>query len=319
VDSVFSRIVVGLDDSEPSTVAVALAARLAREHDGRLFLCHSVNWLPVISELVASGATVDTEPIVAELKQAGQMLLDRAAETAKQIGVEAQRCVTEGDPAESVLRIAADNACTAIVMGTHGRTGWKRLAIGSTTEGVLRGSTLPVLTVRPNTTRADDGRRCFERIVVAIDDSEPSDAAVRTVLAFPPEDCRDLVFCSVVDVERVPIGHSAYSTAIHSDLHGQAWDLVRHAAGMARRQGIEAEAKIVEGNTDAALVALARERKVDLLVVGSHGRRGLQRFFLGSVAERLVRIAPVPVMVVRGSESAAVPTPVRAEHEVAPA
>ena len=319
MSSLFSRIVVGLDESEPATVAVALAARLAREHDGQLFLCHSVDWLPVISELVASGATIDTEPIVTELKQAGNALLERAAKTAQQIGVEAHRCATEGDPAESVLRLAAEHACTVIVMGTHGRRGLKRLALGSTAEGVLRGSTIPVLTVRPDTARAADGRRCFERIVVGVDDSEPSDAAIRTVLALPPEDCRELAFCSVVNVEHVPIGHSAYSTSVHSGFHGRARDLARRAADMARLQGLAAEAKVVEGNPDAALIALARELRADLIVVGSHGRRGLQRFFLGSVAERLVRTAPVPVLVVRAPERVADAVPAGALQEAAPA
>jgi nucleotide-binding universal stress UspA family protein len=281
--SLYSRIIVGVDDSEPSKDAVALAARLASEHGGALVLGNSVDWLPLIAELESSGAIVDPTPVVDGLKEQGRTLLAQAAAAAKRWGIEAKTCPMEGDPAENLLREAAASDCSLIVLGTHGRRGVGRLLIGSTTEAVLRGSNLPVLTIRPGAASAAGTRRCFERVVVGIDDSEPSDAAVATVCALPAEELRRVVFCSVAGVA----------------IDKEAQRVVERAVACARVHGIVAEGRVLDGNTERAVIAAALQEQADLIVLGSHGRRGMRRFFLGSVAEGIVRTAPVPVLVVR--------------------
>src|SRR5271170_4855258 len=117
----FSRILVGVDDSAVADEAVALGARLAREHNGQLILGHSVNWLPVVPQMAASGAIIDTEPIVSDLKMEGEALLDRAMATARGAGFEATRHSVEGEPAQRLLELAAQLQCSAIIMGTHNR------------------------------------------------------------------------------------------------------------------------------------------------------------------------------------------------------
>jgi len=285
MSNIFSRIIVGVDDSEASKQAVEFAARLAREHDGDLILCHSVDWLPVITGMVSSGAVVDTEPIVEDLREDGKEELDRAARSALKYGVVAECRAAEGEPAGRLLEAANEAQCSLIVMGTHGRQGLDRLFVGSTTEAVLRGSTIPVLTLRSGAKQADATRRCFERIAVGIDDSEPSDAAVQTVLALPTDDCREVFF---------------YSVAGTGGAEGEkAERVVAKAIAAAHSRGVSAKGQVVEGHTEDALIAFAQQRFADLIVVGSHGRRGLQRAFIGSVAEHVVRKAPLPVMVVR--------------------
>jgi nucleotide-binding universal stress UspA family protein len=296
--SLYSRIIVGVDDSEPSKEAVALAARLASEHGGALVLVHSVDWLPLIAELESSGAIVDPTPVVDGLKEQGRALLAQAAAAAKRSGIEAKRCAMEGDPAENLLREATASECSLIVLGTHGRRGVGRLLIGSTTEAVLRGSDLPVLTIRPGETTAAGTRRCFERVVVGIDDSEPSDAAVATVCALPAGELRRVVFCSVAGVAIV-IGDRTYHEAAMDDFNKEAQRVVERAVAAARAHGIAAEGRVLDGNTEHAVIAAAVQEQADLIVLGSHGRRGMRRFFLGSVAEAIVRTAPVPVLVVR--------------------
>ena len=301
MSNVFSRILVGIDDSDASNEAVAFATRLAREHGGQLILCHSVDWLPVITEMVSSGAIIDTTPIVDDLKREGEALLDRAMDAAKHNGVEAQRRALEGDPERRILELAADAKCSLIVMGTHGRHGLERLFVGSTTEAVLHESAIPVLTVRVGAKRAEDTRRCFERIVVGIDESEPSDAAVQTVLELPSEDRRQVFFYSVAGTR--------------DDEREQAQRVVGKAIALANARGISAKGSVIDGSPDEALIAAAQQQAADLIVLGSHGRRGLQRLFLGSVAEHVVRNAPLPVLVVRTRESVPVASALAAEPE----
>jgi nucleotide-binding universal stress UspA family protein len=296
MSNVFSRILVGIDDSEASKDAAAFGARLAHEHGGQLILCNSVNWLPVVSQVASSGAIVDTTTLVGDLKQIGKEILDRAVGAAQRDGIEAQTYALEGEPAQRILELAADAKCSLIVMGTHGRQGVERLFIGSTTEAVLRGSTIPVLTVRSGMRTPASTRRCFERVVVGIDESEPSKAAVQTVLELPSEDLQQVFFYSVAGTG--------------DDAHEQAERVIGKALAAARVHGISAKGHVVGGTPAEMLITAAQQRGADLIVLGSHGRRGLQRLFLGSVAEHLVRSAPVPVLVVRTREGATISLPV---------
>jgi len=71
----------------------------------------------------------------------------------------------------------------------------------------------------------------------------------------------------------------------------------------ARKEGVDAEGLILRGFADEAIIEAAKERSADLIVMGTHGRRGAARFFLGSVAARVVSTAPCPVMTVRSAQS----------------
>ena len=301
MSDLFSRILVGVDDSQPATDAVALAARLAHEHGGQLLLCYSVNWLPLVAqaESAAAGALIDPNTIIESLNKRGNILLAQATQTAKRFGIDAQPRTVEGEPAESLLQLAVTAQCSLIAMGTHARTGLSRLFIGSTTEAVLRGSRIPVLTVHPGITIAREARRCFERIVVGIDDSDPSDAAIEAVIALPAADRRQVLFYSIADIDTSIGGYGYNHTAVLVSLREQAQDVVDAAVASARACSIWAEGRVVDGSTQQALITAAQQQQADLIVLGSHGRRGLRRFFLGSVAESVVRSACVPVLVVR--------------------
>jgi len=285
MSNVFSRILVGIDDSEAAQAALSFGVRLAREHAGELLLANVVNWMPIISEAVSSGAIVDTTSIVEDLKAAGRDQLDRAVADAKRHGVDARTRVAEGEPATQILATAADAKCSLIVMGTHGRQGLNRLFLGSTAEAVLRESTVPVLMVRAGSKQPDAGRRCFERIAVGIDESEPSQAALQTVLDLATADRCSVDFYSVARSD--------------VDARQQAMRVIGIAVAAANGRGMAAKSHVVAGDPKEALLARAQQSEADLIVLGSHGRRGLERFFIGSVAEHVVRQSPIPVLVVR--------------------
>jgi nucleotide-binding universal stress UspA family protein len=301
VSSLFDRILVAIDDSEPAKVALALGARLAREHDGELILCHCVNWLPLIAELESTGAVIDPKPTIDRLMHEAESLLHEAAQEAQRLGTVAKRHLLEGDPAKSILGLAGKLHCSLIAIGTHARSELGLLFIGSTTDAVLRGSSIPVLTVRSGTIVGDPTRNCFERIVVGADESEPGNAAVATVIGHAAAQGRHVLFCSVVDIDSVVGARGYYDTAIHAGLYDDAQRVVDRAVTEARAHDIAAEGRIAEGSASRALVAVAKRENADLIVTGSHGRSGARRVFLGSVAETVVRTSPVPVLVVRSA------------------
>lgn len=298
MSGVFTRILAAIDGSEPSNVAVTVAARLAREHGAQLVLCHCANWEPLIVQLQSIGAIVDPTPTIGAVKERGARVLAEAAGRAREFGVEVQSVVLQGDPPTGISALARETKSGLIVMGTHDGAGMQRLLIGSTTSAVLRRSTLPVLTVRPGIRVAPPVRRSFERILVATDDSALSAVAVETALAFPAEDRRELLFCSVADVDRVSAEIDREDPLAGSRLAAQAQTAVERALERARARGIAAQGRVLEGNPGAELVAAAERERVDLIVLGTHGRHGGERIALGSVAERIIRTAPLPVMIV---------------------
>jgi len=228
-------------------------------------------------------------------------MLDRGSEISRRFGIAVERRIPQGDPAEMLMTMAHEEKATLIVMGTHGRRGVGRLFLGSTAEMVLRGSSVPVLTLRSATPPDREARRCISRILLGIDDSEPSDAALKAVFALPLEDRQELLIYSAVE-----IGASfgvVRTAAIEEELFSEANVVVERAIEAARERNINVRGSTVEGRAADAIAGAAAKEVVDLVVVGSHGRRGLRRFVLGSVAEHVVRVASVPVLVVRAASA----------------
>jgi nucleotide-binding universal stress UspA family protein len=298
LSSIFSRILVGVDDSEQAKTAAAFAARLAREHRGELVLCHVVRQLRGAWP-DSGGAASDSLPDDASARRA-HALLDAVAERVEPLGIAAQQRIVEGEAANGIIEVADEMACRLIVVGTHHAVGVQQLLIGSVTNAVLRASTLPVLTIGRGLQLGDQTRRCLERVLVATDDSEPSEAAIEIAFRLPPEDRRKLVFCCVADVD-----HAADADPDTSDdptlgnrLTARAQTIADRARTLALARGITAESRVLEGNPSEAINAAAAQEEADLIILGSHGRRGFERLLLGSVAESIVRTAAVPVLVV---------------------
>lgn len=145
----------------------------------------------------------------------------------------------------------------------------------------------------------------FKRIVVAIDGSSTSKLALREAIKFAKDQQSDLRIVFVVDVVTLA-AESPYDLTEYEDSVRRAGDLMlKHAAATARKAGIEAEIIRLEVQSlqDRIADEISRNAKgwrADLIVIGTHGRRGLSRLFIGSVAESLVRIASAPVLLIRG-------------------
>jgi len=128
------------DFSADSESAFRLACSLARDYGARLVLVHVVPQPVVIygEGVFHGGAVVDTRPL--------QERLAAQAREAPELLTETR--IVEGDAAEEILRVAREVGCDLIVMGTHGRTGLRRLLMGSVAEKVLRHAQVPVLILK---------------------------------------------------------------------------------------------------------------------------------------------------------------------------
>jgi nucleotide-binding universal stress UspA family protein len=144
----------------------------------------------------------------------------------------------------------------------------------------------------------------FRRILCASDFSKMSGRALTLAIDVAKANHARLIilYAYVPIVPLVPEQYIDSSTWTRVDTETRRWveRQLAKLADRARKAGVRASAMIVTNDPSRRIVLIARSKRVDLIVVGTHGRRGLSKFFLGSVAERVIATAPCPVMTVRG-------------------
>lgn len=144
----------------------------------------------------------------------------------------------------------------------------------------------------------------FKKIIAATDFSQPSEAAVEYAMEIAGPGSI-VVICHVVDDVPLTYGYvgvSAPTPEIRTRMaEGAAAELGR-VLPKNPPAGVEVEGKVLHGSPFLEIIKLAKSEAADLIVVGTHGRTGLKHMLIGSVAERVVRKAPCPVLVVRGDE-----------------
>jgi nucleotide-binding universal stress UspA family protein len=144
----------------------------------------------------------------------------------------------------------------------------------------------------------------YQRIMVAVDGSDTAERGLQEAIRFAKDQKARLSIVHVIDIV-VFNGAEAFSETYIDAMRQYGIDTLEQARKSAQAAGIEVDVQSPEIVTSGYHVAdkiaqLAGDWKADLLVVGTHGRRGVSRLLLGSVAERVVRIAPCPLLLVRG-------------------
>lgn len=243
---------------------------------------------PVIAQ--STMIAYDPAILMERLEEEGTALLQDAAGQCRTANVVPVLRIMHDRTVTGILATAADTACDLIVMGTHGRTGVARMFLGSTTEGVLRSSHIPVLTVRSAHRPVDTP---FAVALVAVDDSEPADAAAALVAMLTRTLGTQVITCHAIEPTQVrdtaiAMSYGFVAEKLAADMRHEAQGMVE---GVLSRAGLAENTPfmIVEGDPAHAIIAAAEDRRATVIVAGTHGRRGLRRFALGSVAESIVR------------------------------
>ena len=197
-------------------------------------------------------------------------------------------------PADAILAYAEEIAADLLVMGTHGRTGIDRLTLGSTVESVLRRAPCPVLTVSPRAAGAAVGP-----VLAPLAFDSASDVSLETAAALAEALGTHGVALHVIEPIDVPVPYMMALPPIDTrDLaEGVEATLDTWVAPLAERVPIETA--VHYGDAAQEIVAAAHTLSAGLVVQASHGRRGLSRWLLGSVAEGVVREASCPVLTLR--------------------
>jgi len=142
----------------------------------------------------------------------------------------------------------------------------------------------------------------FNTILVAVDESEAAKEAYDLAVKLALEDRSNVVLVNVVDVSKL-IAVAGYETPYPADtldiMRQSGEQLLEQTKAACTAKGVKATTAIGEGDAVDEIVRLAGEHNAGLICIGTHGRKGLSRLFVGSVAEGVLRNASVPVLVVR--------------------
>lgn len=283
------RLLLARDFSSGSDPALRLALTLARTHDGEV---HTL-----FADVLDPNPFDPPETPATPLDRIRMRLRQRSEETIQTAGYDPDdvrmkhEVIRDAAPGPAVLRYAEDNAIDCIVMGTHGRRGVRKALLGSVATEVVRLAPCPVLTVRPTHDVTADG---ITHLLVPVDFSPASADAARYADGLAQALDASVTLLHAVETFSVPDVYGITSDAfIPRDLDATVEEALQE---MADEMTSEVTTTVMRGNPAAMVEDYAKAHAVDLIVMPTRGQSGVQRFLMGSVAEKVISRAPCPVL-----------------------
>ncbi len=293
------RILVPLDGSPRAEQILVQVSRYLRREDAEVVLFRAV-------DIPYSLVRADTAALLAEERTAATAYLAEVARTLRGQGVDVRVLLREGPAADAILHAAEDEKATLIALSTHGRSGAARWLLGSVAEKVVRGASAPVLLMRsfrsgPQGVPLPAGAHeiPFRKLLVPVDGSETSlrvvPAAAATASLFG---AKADVLCVDIPLPTVVHGSIPPMPAPRTTPGGEAAGAAAAAAARFAERGVEARAMTAAGDPASKILETADAEKADLIAMATHGWTGVTRWVLGSVTEKVLRHATLPMLIV---------------------
>lgn len=301
------RILVPLDGSALAEQALPCAITLARGMSAELFLLRAI-WVPEDILDILTDPVSEIDMVVDRLESDAHEYLAPLAERVGATGVSTRYGVRRGPAADTILEFAERGHVDHIVMATHGYSGIRRWTHGSVAERVLQASRAPLLLVRASEQAQPvdlQKPKCCDRIMVPLDGS----AMAEQVLPVVAQVVR--AFGARLTLFQVPITSSNgwmtgdWVAPIQGVLETAEEDSQRYLDSVAERlekQGIAVDTATAMGPVATSIIEYAEANHIDLIAMCTHGRTGLMRWALGSVADRVLRAGSTPILLVRAGE-----------------
>lgn len=261
----------------------------------------------------ASGARIVLVTVLADtthLADGGEAYVQRrATESAERFGVETSARAVEGHTVETLLNVIRESGADLVVMTTHGRGGLRRAWIGSVADALVRALDRPLLLIGP----ARGGTEAplsvaFRRILVPLDGSDRAKRILPHASGIAKLEASEIVLMRAV-APLIPVDQATSGYGIFIDesdfeyREQQAGRSLQQTAEALRGEGVQARALTVR-HVQAAMAILdtARDTGADLIAMATRGHGGVTRFVLGSVADKVLRASPVPLLLLRSPE-----------------
>jgi nucleotide-binding universal stress UspA family protein len=298
----YRRILVPLDGSELSEQVVPYAGLLGRSLPADIELLRITEPVPPEVGDILSGRYA--HEIAAGLQHRAKQYLDGVASAAAKGGAKVSCVVVEGAAAEAIVESAESQPGTLIAMSTHGRSGATRWVMGSVTDKVLHATSSPLLIIRPRDRAVTVREPRVDNIVAPLDGSSIAEQVLPHVSALAKALRARVTLLRVVPTTAYYLGMMDYPSAAYQQmLEFEEETAGKYLGGIAARlrgEGVTvATEKLGRGEAAGAIMDLASSTPNPLVAMTTHGRSGVGRFVLGSVADRVVRNLGAPVLVVR--------------------
>ena len=314
----YTRILTPLDGSDVSEQVLPYARAFASGLSLPMTLLTAIEpWQPSIGQ--ALNPELHSHETEEHRANHAQHYLDFVATRMSGAGVTANTVVPRGEPAEAIVQNASEEPGTLVAMASHGRSGLARWWMGSVADRVLHMTDSPLLLVRSQSRPSSAQERAPDRLIVPVDGSETAEGVIPHVaylaatMGIPVE----LVQITISETEyyqamsmglrvlppQLP-SYQSFSDRLDDDARSYIGSV---RDGLVQRGVAEVDARIMQGSPADCIVEMATSIPNSLVAMTTHGRSGVGRMILGSVAERVVRQSEGPVLLVRAPHSTQVP------------
>jgi nucleotide-binding universal stress UspA family protein len=292
------RILCPTDFSVFSSRAFRHAVALARQFRAELTAFHVI---PTFSPYGARSpyfpAPVGVGPA---LRQEVEEEMGRFVEPALEIRLPVQTLIREGQPAQEIQALAEELPADIVVMGTHGRSGFERLVLGSVAEKLVHRLPCPVLTVCHEEGRTWEAPGLVRRILCATDFSDSSARTVAFALSLAAADQAQVTLLHAIEaLPEAGVRTPRFPEGLRRELEQMAREQLHQLVPEEARAAGNVEERVTAGRAYQEILRIAAMERVDLIVMGTQGHGPLGRMILGSTAHHVVRQATCPVLIVR--------------------
>jgi len=279
----YRKILVAYDGSKSARNALTISSQMAKENK---------SWIKVIAVLPSYEGDLELigiKNIRETMEGPGKELLAEAQRIANDGDFHILTNLEQGEPFERIVHVAEDENCDLIVMGRKGLSPLERELMGSVTARVIGHTDRDVLVVPEGTGLG------WENLLLATDGGAQTENATNKALALAGDYGARLTVLAVV------YSNDEFLVLAHEVIHGlveKTQDRLEKLVRLGKEVEVEVDPVVKEGEPHEAIVREARERSANLIVMGSHGRKGLSRVLMGSVTEKTIGYAECPVLVV---------------------
>ncbi len=295
------NILLPTDFSDPAKQATQYAMGLCKVFDASAYLVHAIDANPYAMYGEYTGW--QRMNVADEIKTSAEKQMDALIrEFGNKAPITGHNVVTTDSVADTICETASEQKADLIVMSTHGRTGVNRVLMGSVAEQVVRQASCPVLTLGKTFLKSTSKAK-VDLLLHPTDFSTEAEKAAKMAIKLCGKLDAKLDVLHVIDDTHVALLYThpiVQDEPLHEKIRERAIkDLDEYVEKIRQDYPVKSTLELCHGNAAAKICEFAEENKADWIVMSTHGRTGVKRLFLGSIAERVLRTAPCPVLTLK--------------------